>query len=368
MNDNDILKYHPVVFAVGRDYQIIFLTSTKGIGWIEAGGGRFTDEEAGLLFYGNVHKIPVPGEVLDRERAYTVVFVEYADKKPYYPEGVEKVRRRYEFRPLDPEARDFRIFHFADTHARVETPLALYRETGDCDLVVLNGDINEHSYEIKNFETAFALASGSARGEVPVIYSRGNHDTRGYAAQDLAGYIPTAFRDGRRETFYTFRRGPVWGIVLDCGEDKYDTNAEYGGTILFDPFRVRETEYIRSVIRNRADEYEAEGVKLKLAVCHVPFVEHFAHPFDVGNEIYEEWTGLLGEIGIDLLLAGHMHRAYFIPAHTENCRNADFPTAVCSIPSVKREDGSETYVGGLIEVKGGRRTVRPVPLDGEWEF
>ena len=44
------------------------------------------------------------------------------------------------------------------------------------------------------------------------------------------------------------------------------------------------------------------------------------------------------------------------------------PTAVCSIPSVKREDGSDFYVGGLIEVKGDRRTVRPIPLQEEWEF
>ena len=249
--DNTPLSYHPSVFAVGADYQIIFLTETRGLGWIEIGGERYTDEEAGLLYYGNVHKIPVPGEVLNRAQSYTVVFVEYADKKPYYPEGVEKVRRTYDFRPLDPAAQSYRIFHFADTHARVETPLALYRETGDCDLVVLNGDINEHSYELKNFETAFALSSGSAKGEIPVIYSRGNHDTRGYAAQDLVNYIPTAFRGGRRETFYTFRQGPVWGLVLDCGEDKYDYNPEYGGTILFDPFRARETAYIRSVIADR---------------------------------------------------------------------------------------------------------------------
>ncbi|MBO6053282.1 MAG: metallophosphoesterase, partial [Clostridia bacterium] len=338
------------------------------LGWIEIGGERSTDEEAGLLYYGTVHKIPVPGEVLNRAGAYTVVFVEYADKKPYYPEGVEKVRKEYRFRPLTADRETFRIFHFADTHARVETPLALYRETGDCDLIVLNGDINEHSYELKNFDTAFALAAGSSRGEVPVIYSRGNHDTRGYAAQDLVNYIPTAFRDGRRETFYSFRQGPLWGLVLDCGEDKYDINPEYGGTILFDPFRRRETDYLRSVIERKAEEYEAEGVKIRIAVCHVPFLEHFSHPFDVGNEIYEEWTALLGEMGIDLLLAGHMHRAYFIPAHTPEKRNAAFPAAVCSIPGVKGEDGREFYVGGLIEVTKEGRFVRPVPLEEKWEF
>lgn len=363
---DSVLLYDPAVFVVGRDYQIIFLTSTRGLGWVEIDGERYTDEEAGLLNYGTVHKIPVPGSVLNRAGKYVAVFVEYADKKPYFPEGVEKVRKEYRFTPLSGEK--YRIFHFADTHARVETPLALYQKTGDCDLIVLNGDINEHSYSLENFETAFALASGASHGEKPVIYSRGNHDTRGYAAQQLVDYIPTAFRDGRRETFYSFRQGSLWGLVLDCGEDKWDANAEYGGTVFFDVFRKRETEYIRSLIENRAEEYEAEGVKTKIAICHVPFVEHFPYPFDVADEIYEEWTKLLGEIGIDLLLSGHIHRAYFIPAHTEKCRNADFPTAVCSVPAVKREDGSEYYVGGLVEIDGAHRTVKAIP-DGEaWEF
>ena len=365
---NEVLPFHPAVFAVGRDYQIIFLTSTRGLGWIEIDGERYTDEEAGLLFYGTVHKIPVPGDVLNRAGKYTAVFVEYADKKPYYPEGAEKLRKEYVFRPVVAGKDKIRIFQFADTHARTVTPLELYRQTGDCDLIVLNGDINEHSYELKNFETAFELASGASGGEIPVLYSRGNHDTRGYAAQDLVSYIPTAFRDGRRETFYSFRQGPVWGLVLDCGEDKYDTNAEYGGTILFDTFRKRETEYLKSVIAHKAEEYEAEGVEVRIAVCHVPFVEHFQHPFDVASEIYEEWTALLGEMGIDLLLAGHMHRAYFIPAHTPDKRNAPFPTAVCSIPGVKREDGTEFYVGGLVEITPTRRTVQPVPLPDVWEF
>ena len=51
------LRFDPSVFAVGHDYQIIFLTARKGIGWIEIAGERFTDEECGLLQYGRVHKI-----------------------------------------------------------------------------------------------------------------------------------------------------------------------------------------------------------------------------------------------------------------------------------------------------------------------
>lgn len=357
--EENTLRFDPSVFVVGHDYQIIFLTTTDGLGWIEIDGERFTDEECGLLMYGQVHKIPVPGDVLNRAGHYTVVFIEYKDKKPYFPEGVEKVRKTYNFYPLTGDS--FRLFQFADTHARTKTPLETYHSVGDCDIVLMNGDINESSNTIEQLYTSFELSAGAVHGERPVIYSRGNHDTRGRSAQLLPNYIPTAFRDGRRETFYSFRQGSLWGLVLDCGEDKYDTNEEYGGTICCTTFRERETKYIESLIRDKANEYEAEGVKYKVAFCHVPLTETFGYPFDVASDIYEYWVKLLGEIGIQLLLCGHMHRAYMIPAHTPDKRNAEFPTAVLSVPAKKREDGSEYYVGGLLEARDGVVTAKAVP-------
>ncbi len=362
-----ILRTDPCVFVVGDGYQIIFLTLTNGIGWIEINGERYTDEECGLLKYGKVHKIPVPGDVLNTHKAYTVVFVEYKEKTPYYPKGEEKLRKEYAFYPACTDG-DFRLFQFADTHARVQTPLELYAQCGECDLILLNGDINEWSDQVEHFYTSYELAGGAAHGQRPIIYSRGNHDTRGHSAELLADYIPTAFRSGRRETFYSFRQGALWGLVLDCGEDKYDTNVEYGGTIFFNAFRDRETAYLKSLIANAEVEYAAPGVKHRIAFCHVPFVEHFAYPFDVASDIYEEWTTLLGEMGIDLLLCGHMHTAYFIPAHDKKRRDAAFPTAVCSIPAKKDEAGKEYYTGGMITVKGSARKVEIVPSGEAMEF
>ncbi len=109
-------------------------------------------------------------------------------------------------------------------------------------------------------------------------------------------------------------------------------------------------------------------MKYKIAFCHVPFADHFESPFDVADEIYEYSTRLLEKIGIDLLVCGHIHKAYFIKPHTAECRNAAFPTAVCSIPASKRDDGSEYYTGGLIEIKDGKRRVKIVPSGEELDF
>ena len=355
---NQYLKFHPAVFAVEKDYQILFMTTTDGIGWIEIDGVRYTDEECGLLHYGKMHKIPVDGAALDAAKAYTVVFVEYKEKPVYYPKGEEVVRETYAFTPVTGE--DFHLFQFADTHGAVDVPLENFRRYedtyGKVDLLCLNGDINDSSASTAHFEVSFALASGAVEGTRPVIYSRGNHDTRGAASELLPGYSPTAFRGGRRETFWSFRQGGLWGLVLDCGEDKYDHNIEYGGTIQFTPFRERETAYLKKMLREK--EYEADGITKKIAFCHVPFVENFNHPFDVASDIYQEWCDLLGEIGIDLLVCGHMHSSYTIPVHAkaDRWKDAAFPVFVSSNPVRKDEDGKPYYTGAALEVQNGKMT------------
>ena len=55
-------------------------------------------------------------------------------------------------------------------------------------------------------------------------------------------------------TYYTFRIGSVWGMFLDCGEDKLDSHEEYGGTVCFHRFRERETAFIKDVIARSGEE------------------------------------------------------------------------------------------------------------------
>jgi len=373
MNENNVLKFDPCVFMVERDYQIIFLTETMGIGWIEIDGERFTDEEGGILKYSKVHKIEVDGNKLNASRRYTVVFVEYNEKPSYWPKGVEKVRKEYSFKPL--EGDKFRLVQFADTHNRIDSPLELYRSVGECDLIVLNGDINNSSKNIDMFATSFAIGGTASRGEIPMIHSRGNHDTRGADAQYLLDYIPTVTRKNKRETFYTVRQGSVWCLVLDCGEDKWDISEEYGGTVQFDTFRERETKFIESVIQNKENEYEAPGVKYRFVFSHIPFNRCYRPPFDVARDIYDYWLELIGKMNIDLMLCGHQHASYFVPANTELIispkkihRVSSFPVAICSNPETVREDGSKYYSGALIEVDGEKRTVWGIPENISMDF
>jgi len=342
---------------VEKDYQILFLTKTDGIGWIEIDGERYTDEECGLLHYGKMHKIPVCGAALDKARKYTVVFVEYKEKPVYYPKGEEVCREEYDFTPVTGD--DFTLFMFADTHGAVDVPLQAYRnfadKYGEADLLLLNGDINDSSASIHHFEVSFALISGTVGGSRPVIYARGNHDTRGAASELLPGYSPTAFRNGRRESYWSFRQGNLWGLVLDCGEDKCDTSIEYGGTIQFDTFRQRETAYIQNLLENAETEWAAQGIRHRIVFCHIPFNRYYKHPFDAGINYYDQWIRMLGEMKADLLLCGHLHAVELVSGPDDRYKTSPFPTLVSS-SAVRENDGVKKYICAALFCKDGART------------
>ncbi|MBO5269618.1 MAG: serine/threonine protein phosphatase, partial [Clostridia bacterium] len=77
------------------------------------------------------------------------------------------------------------------------------------------------------------IAAGVTKGRIPVVFARGNHDTRGKYAERLANHTPTD--NGR--SYYSVRLGKLWMLVLDCGEDKNDDHAEYGHTMCCHAFR-----------------------------------------------------------------------------------------------------------------------------------
>ncbi len=306
---------YPTVFAAGRSYHIFVPFSGEVIMWVRVGDKTYYDDCNGMLRSNtNMHKVELPMEVLDRAGEYTVVYKKMIERKPYFPTSEPERSITLSFRPV-PENGEINIYHISDAHNLVKEPVEAGVYFGDnINLLVLNGDIPNHSGEIENFNAICEIASGVTGGHCPVVFARGNHDTRGIHAEDMPNYIPTV--NGR--TYYTFRVGPVWGLLLDCGEDKPDDHAEYGGTICFHNFRLAETEFIKDVIAKADSEYNAEGVKHKLVISHVAFTHILEPPFDIEQELYGEWAALLREnIKPDLLLYGHHHALLISPVGSD---------------------------------------------------
>lgn len=300
------MKTFPCVFAVANNYQIFVFLNFRAVAWIEIGNKRYYDDSNGILRSGsNLHCIEVPVKDLDAVEKYTVVYRKMIDRKPYFPVSEDPVREDFDFRPVGQEK--INIYHISDAHNMEEEPIKAAEAFGEkIDLLILNGDIPNHSGQIKNFASVYNIASAITRGSVPIVFSRGNHDTRGICGELFSNYTPSA----NGKTYYTFRLGSLWGLVLDCGEDKPDTNDEYGNTVCFHDFRLKESQFLNDVAENADNEYNAPGVKHKIVVCHIPFVTIKEPPFDIEQEIYRSWTDTVcNKIKPEIMLFGHTHKA-----------------------------------------------------------
>ncbi|MBE6689333.1 MAG: hypothetical protein E7588_08705 [Ruminococcaceae bacterium] len=302
-----VMKTCPAVFAVNDSYQIMVPVNCETLMWVKVGEETFYDHSNGIIRSAvTTHRISVPMELLDREKKYTVCWRKIIERKPYFTQTEEEEQESFDFFPVTAE--NPRCYHISDAHNMVEQPVkaceTYMKECGKIDFLILNGDVPDHSGKIENFDAFYQIAQRITHGNIPVVLSRGNHDMRGIYAEKLADYTPTD--NGR--SYFTFRLGAIWGILVDCGEDKDDSHDAYGHTNCCHHFRNEQTKFIRQVIKNAETEYAAPGVKHKLVISHVPFSYIQQEPFDIEQDIYREWCTLLREnVKPDIMICGHMH-------------------------------------------------------------
>lgn len=347
-----LFKTTPAVFAAGREYQIMVPFTAPALFWVEVGDKTYYDHACGIMRSNvDMHRVCVPYEVLDAAKSYTVVYRKIIDRKPYFPTSEDEVRATYAFHPVPTleEKDEINFYHLSDTHGNVERPIRAAEYFGDkLDFLLLNGDIIDHSGDTRNFEAIFRLAEALTHGEKPVICSRGNHDMRGFCADVIKDYTPSC--DGK--TYYTARLGSFWFIILDCAEDKTDDHAEYGYTVSCHPFRLEQTAFLKKIIADAKNEYEADGVTHRFVLCHNPFTRVLEAPFDIEQDTFGEWTALLGDsVKPDLFIAGHIHKAevYEIGGPYDH-HHQKFPVVVAAEPQ------RDCFIGGAFTVtKSGIR-------------
>ena len=328
----------PAVFAVNKEYHIMMYPSAPCLMWVKVGDKVYYDGVNGILrSLTTVHKVVVPMEELDKAGSYTLCLSYTIDRKPYFPE-IEPVQElTFDFYPVTGK-KQVRAYQIADAHNWSEGPITAAKAYGDIDFLILNGDIPDYNSVPEKCITIYELSSAVTGGHVPVVFARGNHDMRGLYAEQFHECSPT----NNGKTYYTFRLGAIWGMILDCAEDKLDTHEEYGGTLCCHLFREQETEFIKDVIQRADKEYLAEGVMHRIVICHNPFTRRLVKLFDIENEIYTEWVDLLRKyIHPEMILCGHTHLFDIIrPGDEYDHRNQPCPVVIGNT-----KQGEEYFVG-----------------------
>ena len=354
-NYPELFKTYPSVYAVRDRYVIIVAVNEPCTMWAKVGENEFFDDSNGILRTSSLtHKIEVPAELLNETKEYTLYFRKVIERKPYFSELEEVESFTSSFRPLPED--NIRIFHVADAHNRIDGPVAAAEKAGEHDLLVLNGDIPNHSGDIKYFAAIHSIAGEITKGSFPAIFSRGNHDMRGIYAEKIADHTPTD--NGR--SYFSVKLGSIWALVLDCGEDKPDTNAEYGHTICCADFRKRQSAYINDIISDPDSEYSADGVKYKLIISHIPFNLHYNPPFNIEEDRYADWCSKIkANIAPQLMLTGHVH-------YCKVFRKEDDESYPCDVVTASKPiKGTEDIVCGSILLSKRSAVIKFVDSQGE---
>lgn len=205
-----------------------------------------------------------------------------------------------QFTTFDNNKKEISFLVLNDIHGRAAFMKELCRDVDfkSLDFVLLNGDMT-HWVEGQEqiFEEYMDTCVSMFASETPLVFNRGNHETRGVYADELIRYFPT--RSG--EFYYTFNIGKACFLVLDCGEDKPDSDIEYGGLADYDRYREEQAEWLADVL---APE-EFLKASARIAFLHIPPALGTWH---ANYHLQETLMPLLNKAGIDIMLSGHTHR------------------------------------------------------------
>lgn len=351
-----VFLYTPAVFAVGNTYQIMAITDEEILYFVEVNGKRYYDHSNGVIrSKTRVHRAVVPMAELDHAKGYTVGYCLVKKRKGDFSETGEVETLNFSFRSI-PGMGKINIYQVSDSHQKPSLPHKAGQYYGkDLHLLIINGDTYDYCNQERDFDYLYSIIESITHGEIPVVFAKGNHDNKGVLAENLEEYTPV--RNGR--SYYTFRLGRLWGLVLDCGENCVDESPEYGNTVCHHYFRLEETEYIKDVISRANEEYLAEGVEVRMIVSHCAITNVREKPFDIEIDIYQEWVDLINQnIHPDFIISGHLHiTTVCFPGGELDTLGQSCPVIIGANPVGWQTGVLTDFIGCAVELDGNQVNV-----------
>jgi len=200
---------------------------------------------------------------------------------------------QFSFPPVDD---DLYLVSFSDIHEIniAYQLLARHVPWEQVDYALFLGDFVVDVGEPKDLvENLLQLPTGGLN--IPRVFVRGNHETRGTGARALSNtFLPPG-----GSWYYSFSHGDTFFIVLDSGEDKPDSHIEYAGVIDFTSYHQEQADWLADVFETP----EYKNARYKIVLVHIPPFETFYM-----SPAYQPIIDLLkAQTDIDLVMSGHTH-------------------------------------------------------------
>lgn len=291
------ITYDPVVYAVEDKYQIVFSTNANAVGWVEVDGTEYYDLYNGSMKTNSkIHKIEVPMAALDSAKKYTVHTKRSIYTGPFGGFLGRDISKSVNFKPVD-TSDGIQYLSFSDIHMNATQAAKTASFANNYDFLVLDGDMISDVETFDDANYANLVAYMITKGEMPVVYARGNHEVKGAYSEELHKFVGSL----NGGFYYNFYFDDVYGLVLDIGEDHDDDWWEYYGTSHYVEYRDAQVEFLKAEIEKKNyDNYDYH-----LAVCHIPIC--FVNYRHNHVEIKEELTNLLNQMDMDMVLCAHQH-------------------------------------------------------------
>lgn len=283
----------PVVFDNGKEYSVVFSTSDSGTSYLEYERDgetvRIYEDNNGRKVNSTIHTIRVPYEELSGA-TYKVSSTRVIDELSYggrLGKTIESERIRFN----DTFGDNVNILTVSDWHTHNEKAKQAVSHLGDYGAVILLGDgVPGLMFTQETEDYILSFGSDLTGGAMPVIFARGNHETRGRAASDLASQL------GMDKFYYTTHIGNYNFIVLDSGEDKEDSHPEYGGMVNYEEYRREMVSWLNTLENSEKSK--------TIALSH-------SEEICIEEDLSRCALAKLKDLNTSLLVSGHMHTSEF---------------------------------------------------------
>ena len=227
------------------------------------------------------------------------------------------------FHTLDPQSKTLRFAAFNDLHNNDQTLEALLRfvKPDDYEFSLLMGDCfgdptaANGAHEV--FRTWQAYLRWLDGGNKPIVFVRGNHETRGNFSPQLAHLfdlpnLDAAQKQDDQQWQFTLRAGPVWFLAMDTGEDEdmlADPRCAYKRPKFWQTYRQREAEWLEKLRTTQP----GNDVVWRIFASHIPL---YNDNQDYSPNGRQSWEPILQHFDLDLMLVGHDHGWKLLPKKT----------------------------------------------------